>query len=207
MRFRLVHPSSARTRKLMGRLVVLMLVSGLTVAAQEQAPRKAAVRSPRFQDYPVTEAFTGAPAEPTFATTEQRRFRTRIRNGVSKGAGVWNGSWKDPIKSAGPNFAGHYYVIRWGCGSNCLMMAVVDAQNGKVHGPPLSGEGTELYVPMDIMSDVEIDFRRDSSLMVLHNACKDARRECGIYYFNWRNDQFVPLKRVLVDLTKAEDAH
>jgi hypothetical protein len=62
IRLRLVHPSAARTRNLTRRLVALMLVSGLTVAAQEQAPRKGAVRSPRFQDYPVTEAFTGAPA-------------------------------------------------------------------------------------------------------------------------------------------------
>jgi hypothetical protein len=186
---------------------VLVLISGLTIVAQSKAPSKAADRTPSFQDYAVNEVFTGVPAEPILATTEQRRYRTRIRNGVSKGSGVWNGSWKDPMKSSGPNFAGHYFVIRWGCGSNCLMMAVVDAKNGKVHGPPLSGAGTELYIPMDPMSDVEIDFRRDSSLMVLHNACKDARRECGIYYFNWRNDQFVLLKRVLVDLTKAEDAH
>ena len=141
------------------------------------------------------------------ATTQQRLFRTRIRNGVSKGLGVWNGSWKDPLKSSGPNFAGHYYVIRWGCGSNCLMMAVVDAKDGKVHGPPLNGAGTELYVSMDPMSDVEIDFRRDSSLIVLHNACRYARRECGVYYFNWQNDEFVLLRRVIVDLTKAPDAH
>jgi hypothetical protein len=85
------------------------------------------------------------------------------------------------------------------------MMAVVDAQTGKVHGPPLSGVGTELYVPMDPLSDVEIDFRPQSSLMVLRNACKDARRECGIYYFNWASDRFMLVKRTLIDLTEPYD--
>jgi hypothetical protein len=82
------------------------------------------------------------------------------------------------------------------------MMAIVDAKTGKVYPPPLSGVGTELYVPMDPMDDREIEFRLSSSLMVLRNACKDARKACGVYYFNWENDHFALVKRVLVDLTK-----
>jgi hypothetical protein len=158
--------------------------------------------SPAFQDYAVREIFSGAPTEPILATLEQRHYRTRIRQGVSMGRGVWSGSWKDPITRSGPNFAGHYYVIRWGCGSDCLMMAVVDAKRGRISGPPLSGVGTELYVPMDPLSDREIDFRVDSSLMILRNACKEARSQCGIYYFNWQKDRFVLLKRTLIDLTQ-----
>ena len=117
---------------------------------------------------------------------------------------MWSGSWKNPIKTSGPNFAGHYFVIRWGCGSNCLMMAVVDAKTGKVYDPPLSGTGTELYVNMDMLGDREIDFKPESSLMVLRNACRIARSECGVYYFNWQNNKFTLLKRVLMDLTKEQ---
>ena len=93
--------------------------------------------TPRFEDYMVTEMFTGTPAPPILATPEQRMYRTRIRNGVSTGADVWIGSYKNPIKGKGPNFAGHYFVIRWGCGSQCVMMAVVDAATGIVYKPPL----------------------------------------------------------------------
>jgi hypothetical protein len=82
------------------------------------------------------------------------------------------------------------------------MMAVVDAKTGTVYPPPLSGVGTELYVPMDPMSDVEIDFRLNSTLMVLRNACKEARKECGVYCFEWKNDHFALVSRVLMDLTK-----
>jgi hypothetical protein len=82
------------------------------------------------------------------------------------------------------------------------MMAIVDAQTGIVYDPPLSTKGEEIYVPMDLLSDVEIDFKPDSSLMVLRNACREARRECGVYYFNWQNEHFVLLRRTLKDLTK-----
>jgi hypothetical protein len=174
-----------------GRIVIEVLTA-IGVYAQSQ------VAIPRFEEYPVTETFSGPPAKPILTTGEQRRYRSRILNGVAKGTDVWSGSWRSPIKSSGPNFAGHYFVIRWGCGSNCLMMAIVDAQNGSVHAPPLSGVGSELYVPLDML-DREIDFQLTSSLMILRNACASGRNECGVYYFNWDGVHFVLLKRVLVD--------
>lgn len=184
------------TRANPNKIGLVVFLSGLILTAQP--------RVPTYRDYPAPEIFTGVPAAAILASAQQQRFRTRIREGVSNGSGVWNGSWKDPIKSSGPNFAGHYYVIRWGCGSNCLMMAVVDAQSGRVYSPPLGGKGDEeLYVPMDPLGDHEIDFQRDSSLMVLRNACKESRRECGVYYFNWQDDHFALIRRTLVDLTKV----
>jgi hypothetical protein len=85
------------------------------------------------------------------------------------------------------------------------MLAIADAKTGKICGLPLSGKGPGLYVPMDPMSDVEIDFRLDTSLMVLRNACHEGRTECGVSCFNFNDGQFVLLKRILVDLTKAEE--
>jgi hypothetical protein len=170
------------------------------VAALAQMPSQ---HLPKFDDYHLTEIFSGQPAAPILATPEERNYRTRISDGVARGRGVWTGSWKDAKEKPGPNFAGHYFVIRWGCGSDCLMMAIVDAQTGKVYPPPLSGAGTELYLPMDPMSDREIDFRLDSTLMVLRNGCEDGRSQCGVYYFNWENNRFALVRRVLVDLTKT----
>ena len=82
-----------------------------------------------------------------------------------------------------------------GCGSDCLMMVVVDAQAGRVFAPPMSGVGTELYVSMDMMSDREIDFRLDSSLMILRNARREARTECGVHYFNRTGQRLDLMKR------------
>ena len=84
------------------------------------------------------------------------------------------------------------------------MMATVDAETGKVYDPPLSGVGSELYVPLDNLSEMEIDFRPDSSLLVLRNACQDFknRKSCGTYYFNWKNNHFALVKFVMVDPLK-----
>jgi len=160
--------------------------------------------TPRFEDYLVTEVFSGTPAAPILSTPEQRRYRTRIRNGALPGIETTYGSWKNPVKHKAPNFAGHYFVIYWGCGSQCVMMATVDAETGKVYDPPLSGVGSELYVPLDNLSEMEIDFRPDSSLLVLRNACQDFknRKSCGTYYFNWKNNHFALVKFVMVDPLK-----
>ena len=156
-------------------------------------------RSPRFEDYPFNGIFTGQPVLPIPRTPQERRFRTRIREGVTIGRGVWTGSWKQAKERAAPNFAGHYFVIRWGCGSECLMMAVVDALTGTVYPPPLSVSGSELEVPMDPLSDREIWFRVDSTLMVFQNGCASARKQC-VYYFNWESNRFRLIRRVLMNL-------
>jgi hypothetical protein len=77
------------------------------------------------------------------------------------------------------------------------MMALVDAITGKVYPPPLSGPGTELYVPMDPTSNREIEFKPDSTLMILRDACREARRECGVYFLRWKDNQFVLISRQL----------
>ena len=46
-------------------------------------------RPPRFEEYRATEIFKGQPAAPVLTTSEQRMFRTRIREGVRNGRGVW----------------------------------------------------------------------------------------------------------------------
>jgi hypothetical protein len=170
------------------RFSVAFLVCCLAVRAQ----------TPRFEDYPVRATFTGKHAAPVLATTEQRRYRGRIRNGVATGAGVWAGAGENPIRVKGPNLAGRYFAIRWGCGSQCLMMAIVDAETGKVYEPPLAEKGS-LWVPRDNLSEMEIDLRPDSSLMILRDACRDFRdrKTCGTYYFNWSENRFTLVKFVM----------
>jgi hypothetical protein len=175
---------------------VLLSLCGVSALAQNAG-------TPRFEDYPVTEVFSGTPAAPILSTPETRKYKTRIQNGVSTGADVWIGSWKNPIRRKGPNFAGHYFIIRWGCGSQCVMMATVDAKTGNVYDPPLSGQDS-LNVPLDNLSDMESDLRPNSSLLVLRNACQDFknRKSCGTYYFNWKDNRFVLVKFVMVDPLK-----
>ncbi len=82
-------------------------------------------------------------------------------------------------------------------------MALVDAKTGNVYNPPLSTPGS-LQAPLDNLSDMDVDFRLDSSLLVLRNGCRDFRnrKTCGNYYFNWKDSRFVLLKFVMVDTVK-----
>ena len=105
---------------------------------------QAVAQAPRFEDYPVHELFQGTPAAPILIEPWMRMYRTKVREGVSKGYGVTHYSGpdpKDPGKEEdgpGPNFAGQYFVIHWGCGSDCIQMAIADGKTGKVYPPPLS---------------------------------------------------------------------
>jgi len=84
------------------------------------------------------------------------------------------------------------------------MMATVDAKTGIIYDPPLSGAGSELYLPLDNLSDMEVEIRPNSSLLVLRDACRDFknRDSCGIYYFNWKDNRFALMKFVVVNPPK-----
>lgn len=80
-------------------------------------------------------------------------------------------------------------------------MAIVDAKTGAVYPPPLSFDGRSLQVPLDHLSNMEVDFRPNSRLMMLKNGCRDYanRKTCGEYYFEWQNGRFVQRRFVFVD--------
>lgn len=70
-----------------------------------------------FDDFPVENVYEGEPVKVDFSTRpDAKMFITKIIEGAQ----------------AGPNFAGSYTVVDWGCGTACQMNAVVDAQTGEV---------------------------------------------------------------------------
>ncbi len=95
-------------------------------------------RLPSFADYAVAEVFKGKPARVDFRSDPvARRFRTRLTAGAAKG----------------PNFAGRFTVVVWGCGTACESVAIIDAKSGRVYSPlgPVSNG---------------VCFRPDSALMI-----------------------------------------
>lgn len=77
--------------------------------------------APNPGDYPATATFQGEPAKPVIRSKLANLYRTKIRDGSKRG----------------PNFAGHYTVVSWGCGMDAYMFVVVDAKTGKVYEPPV----------------------------------------------------------------------
>src|SRR5581483_1133129 len=63
-------------------------------------------------------------------------------------------------------------VVQWGCGAPCMMMALVDANTGVVHLPPLSVDNTFAEPlltigPESLSQNPAVEFRRDSRLMLV----------------------------------------
>ncbi|MFI2743324.1 hypothetical protein ACG2LH_11325 [Zhouia sp. PK063] len=70
-----------------------------------------------FEDYKVT-VFKGALADPDFSSnTDAKMFKTRIVEGCQDGI----------------NFAGHYTLVLWGCGTSCQSFVIVDRKTGKIY--------------------------------------------------------------------------
>lgn len=117
------------------------LAAKSSVPAYTDDPQETgASTTPQFADHPAEGIYTGAPAQVDFTTEPSARtFRTRITDAA-----------KD-----GPNFAGHYTVVTWGCGTSCQGNAVVDAESGAI-------------VVYGIVSSYGLSYRLDSDLLIVN---------------------------------------
>jgi hypothetical protein len=119
--------------------------------------------APRPEQFAVGKVFSGKPATAILNTRKARRFRTVIREGASRG----------------PNFAGHYTVVPWGCGLDSFELVVVDAQTGKLYFPPfgcISLRGPYGESPPEWSELGNPAFRIDSRLILIIGV-EDAKRE------------------------------
>lgn len=145
------------TSKLYRLLALVLLIAGTSYAADSP---------PKFADFSVKEHFIGEPARVDLnGNPKAKRFRTVLRNGAK----------------TGPNFAGHYTVVKWGCGTACAEFAIVDTKNGRVYFPStikfnsyaLVHDGTEPF-----------QFQKDSALFVIVGE-PDETDKLGVYYYKW----------------------
>ena len=114
---------------------------------------------PAFTDYPVREIYTGkvAPAKTAMGTGQRHptgghrpsMFKARLADASTNGQ---------------VNFAGHYVLTTWGCGSGgCVEGAVIDALTGDIVWLPLEA-------CCNRRGDDGYHFRADSNLLVLISA-------------------------------------
>jgi hypothetical protein len=139
-------------------------------------------RAPTFQDYHVAwEPPVSHPRVDTKTTVIGRRYRTVLRNGIASGA----------------NYAGHYTVVVWGCGSSCTSFAVVNLKTGQVIIPNeiRSISGTHLGSMVDqflaegMQDSWGYRYRLDSRLLVLVGAVNEYENREGAYYYIIEKDR------------------
>jgi hypothetical protein len=155
-------------------------VAILTIAALCAAPQahgKAKERTPRFADYPVTKLSHIRVAKPKVPKNWDEDPRLRFQDSVGE--------------SNTANFAGHYFVATWGCGTTCVWGGIVEAKSGRVvELPSVSGW-------FDVHDKFEaIDFRHNSRLIVLSGARGEDKRDMGRHYYVLENGKLRLLKTI-----------
>lgn len=140
----------------MYRIVALSLLAVLGASMFAQS-----TGIPSFAQFPA-DPFTGKPVPAVLATPGQRQFRTRIRERAAQG----------------PNFAGHFTIADWGCGTSCKSGVLVDARTGKVYDVPFGilGYGQALKYA-DGSETGGLDYRLDSRLLIARGCPED--ENCG----------------------------
>ena len=112
---------------------------------------------PKFEDFPVTQKWNGVHSEVRLETTEQRLFRTNLREASKKA----------------PNFAARYRIIIWGCGTQCIQGGMVDIETGKIAPLPTGGKsrGERFWDICDsAFYPSGIEHRVDSKLLIIRCA-------------------------------------
>jgi len=132
----------------------------LVMSAAGPAQRPKSTRAD-FKDYAVEKIFTGAPATPKLSK-DQRSFRTMIREGA-----------KSKVE-----FAGHYTVPRWGCGSGCSTFVIVDSITGAVHNGFNVADFPVAWIEKHGEQE-RIEFRPNSRLIKINGCINE--QNCGFY--------------------------
>ncbi len=121
-----------------------------------------------FDDYKV-QIYDGKLADPDFSTNpEAKLFITRIKTECEKGI----------------NFAGHFTLVIWGCGSSCQNGVIVDRITGKIHLVYGTSLGSK--------------FKKDSKMIITNVAAIDTTTNlietcgyCNVKHEIWTGTKFI----------------
>ena len=158
-----------------GLVLILGAIGCLPDDRAGEAPAPVA-EAPRFEDFPVKTIYKGKPLPVNLLSHPKAlRYKERLVEGAK----------------AGPNFAGRYTVVRWGCGPECQQAVVVDARTGGVVMAPF-------------LTRLGFRFRLDSRLFVANppEAVQRALRHGEVktryksVYYVWHNGRFVAVYSV-----------
>jgi len=141
---------------------------------------------PAFGQYPATVEKAKAKSVDFKHNPDARSFRTRLSEALKSGV----------------NFAGHYVVAGWGCGTGCISGAIIDARTGNVFWP-IEFSDIGVWYGSENYADEPVAYKKNSRLLVIFGipGSKESQpdKPSGKYYYEWANNRlrlvkFVPVK-------------
>lgn len=162
-------------------LLAVLLAIGLPLVAvaqgaQEDFSNETVVSrkdAPVFSAYRET-IYKGKKAAVKINTKESRTYRTVLRDSVTEN---------------GANFAGHYTLATWGCGTNCNQLAVINVKTGQTYFTP-GIMSIVMGVPNQTLDMTE--FKANSRLLKILGRTNG--KDYGTWFYEWKNNRFKLVK-------------
>jgi hypothetical protein len=139
---------------------------------------------------------------PTFAkyrVAAERKTAKQINFKSHPMAKTFRTNLKNIFANGEVDFAGKYMAARWGCGSGCLTIALIDAKTGNVFFPKILRDIETGYFENENLEKVE--YRQDSRLFIIRGFPGTAsptddtsNRKQGFWYYEWTGKDFRLLK-------------
>lgn len=128
---------------------------------------------PKFSHFKISKSFHGPNKPLILRTKADHLYRTNIREAAKHG----------------PNFAAHYVVAEWGCGSGCHDFVVIDLSTGNIFDPPF--RDVNFHMPpsgvfqgdpgWNCLPGAVLEFHKNSALLIVEG-CLDYH-QCGRTYY------------------------
>ena len=130
--------------------------------------------TPRSEDYPAKEAYQGRNA-PVILSKNDQVYRTQLQHAATDK----------------PNFSNHYILTALGCGAECLAIALIDANTGRVYWAPFTVccWGPEKF--LDTFQPIEA--RSDSRLIIFRGERNEKDGDNGTHYYEFDGRRFTEI--------------
>ena len=132
------------------------------------------VQAFKFEQFPANVAVTSAIAKPILTTKLAKQYKTAITLAMAEPA----------------NFAGHYRVVTWGCGTDCRGFAILNKLTGVAYTLP----GVEYVAGIMGNEEERLDFKSDSRLFVISGLVNDETE--GKFYYLWERERLKLLAKM-----------
>jgi hypothetical protein len=120
---------------------------------------------PQFEEYLTDSIYHGKISDPNFTTNKDAiKFKSTIKNNL-----------KNAKDKNGINFAGHFIICEWGCGSPCQKNVIVDAKTGYIYN------GINTCWSYKSRPNSKLLIANPDSGNIYNNVCKTE-------YYLWDND-------------------
>jgi hypothetical protein len=139
------------------------------LGSQEKIVEETSDKTPKYQfeQYPAKFEETNTSKKPILSTKVTKRYKTVITQASTLPA----------------NFAGHYRVATWGCGTDCRGFAIINKHTGATYTLP----GVDYIAGVPGNDEDRLQYKENSRLFIITGLLNDETE--GKFYYLWEGER------------------